>query len=779
MLAKHQVNRWASLLWKILFVGIALYVVGYLFRHYLSRPGEVMADMGGDTAKNYYTVLWQALYGKGIWFEGMNYPYGEHSSFVDGQPLLSVSLSYLREWMPLSVEDVLATMHLLIVFSYVLGAIYTYKILRLFQLPQVASGLFALLITCMSPQVIRAYGHFGLSYGCILPMLFYWLLQYQYSGKLKYTIYIWLLGCAASFLHPYWAGICAVWCGLYVLCYLLLQRLSWRGKLKHVGILLGAAAGIILMVQLSMRFTDPVEDRPTEPVGFFRYTADTKDIITSPASPFWSRLSASKVVTDISTFGEGYAYVGMAALQILLAWAVVALVRYRKSKPHPPEAGYRSLSWIWVAVALLALMLGSGAPFTWGMEGLLEYMPAFRQFRSLGRFTWIFYYITVVYAAVCCWRLYVLANGSEKKTVSFIVLLFPTLLWLYEAKAMVEFFRLRSFNMPWNKQEFFGEAGHENWAQMLAANGYKPSDFQAVMALPFFHIGSDKISLQTRHSGWVAGLASRASINLQLPMMNMLSARSSWSQTFDQVRMVAGPYAIKPILNLLSNDKPILTLVFKADSLSRDDKYLLQSATYIGEILDCQLYALYPERLRRQDSLLWQQARQIAATMHARDTCIGANGNTWAVVHYDEQASPQTLWGPGALTLHDEWTDLIQLPIRPVGDTVYEVSAWVQVNNHNADAPVLKIFMIDSVGTEWEAFDYNVSQATDFKGFWFRISAYVPLRTNCRILKCCLQFSNVAYRLDELMLRPASATIISRIPGKKEILVNNHLLTMP
>src|SRR4051812_26014633 len=75
------------LLITVLFAaGLTIFTLSYL----VTRPGHVVTALGGDGAKNIFTYLYHSMYGKGYWFEGMNYPYGEHITYTDGQPLLSV-----------------------------------------------------------------------------------------------------------------------------------------------------------------------------------------------------------------------------------------------------------------------------------------------------------------------------------------------------------------------------------------------------------------------------------------------------------------------------------------------------------------------------------------------------------------------------------------------------------------------------------------------------------------------------------------------------------------
>src|SRR4051812_8595675 len=102
---KRTVWPFVVLLW-------AVWIVSFLFLHITRHPGHSMITIVGDGAKNYYTYLYEVLYGKGIWFTGMNYPYGEHLVYTDAQPLIAVPLAFLRTYLPVSRNTALAVLHL-------------------------------------------------------------------------------------------------------------------------------------------------------------------------------------------------------------------------------------------------------------------------------------------------------------------------------------------------------------------------------------------------------------------------------------------------------------------------------------------------------------------------------------------------------------------------------------------------------------------------------------------------------------------------------------------
>jgi len=224
-------NNFKSRIWLLVAVIFALCLTVYAFSYLVTKPGNVILALGGDAGKNYFTYLYQSMYGKGMWFNGMNYPYGENIVFTDGQPLLSVLFGYIGN---ISAQNALIVMGWLIDLSFVLSIIYIYKILLHFNIKNLPAILFACLIAIFSPQVFSVIGHYALAYCSVIPMLFYWTLKYHYTNHWKYCLYIFILGCIAEFLHPYYAAMILVWAISYSVGYIIFIKQNLINKVKHI-----------------------------------------------------------------------------------------------------------------------------------------------------------------------------------------------------------------------------------------------------------------------------------------------------------------------------------------------------------------------------------------------------------------------------------------------------------------------------------------------------------------------------------------------------------------
>lgn len=743
----------------------ATFVIWY---NVATHPGLVILGTGGDATKNYYTYLYQSLYGKGFWLQGMNYPFGEHIAYTDGQPMLSVTLSYLRQYIAVDRALALSVMHMAILLAYALGIVYVYKTLVHYKVSAPIAIVFSVFIQLLAPQVFRVFAHYGLSYACVIPMLFYCSVKLYETGRMKFAAYVFILGSIMSFFHPYLAAIVLVWGVFYAIAVLIVER---KQKLRQAILMLAAVMAMVLLVKGVMHMTDPVTDRPEYPSGILSYATTGQDIVTSPHSPMWQLVVDKDNHRIMSTGGEGHAYMGLAAILLVLL-GVVRLVTYRRQSVKTD--GFPA---VFLLLALFALLLSMGVPFVWGMEWVLDYISAFRQFRTLGRFSWIWYYILAVYAVITLYGYYSRYKAQNKKAIAYSILFVAVLLWGIEANGHRRVIAERC-KTTWASYAFLFSHSEPDWERKLQEYGYKGSDFQAILSLPYYHLGSDKLWQYYDEVAWLQVMTCKASLQLALPYANAFMARSSWSQTFAQLRVQAGPYAEKVLLDT-KDERPYLVFVRVGDTLSDpDQKYILDACEYIGEKEDdMKAYKLYPSVLRAKDSMYRATAKAKMETVAEGDAAFNIPENGfWYVNHFDTSSGHTTFWGKTSVPFRDQEYQVVADLQVPASDTsrLYEFSAWVLLDSVDYRSPY---FDVECYGQQGELAKYAVSahSAQDTKGMWVRASKYITIPPGCNKIRCVLfnrpKRSYIA--MDELMLRPADALIISKNERGK-VLVNNH-----
>ena len=764
-----------SLIWSLVALVFAVSATTLMLSYMVTDPTHVINELGGDCGKNYFTFLYHSVYGKGFWFDGMNYPYGEHIIYADGQPFLS---TFLHWFQPLDPHYALATMNLLLSFSYVLAIWFTYKILLRFGVKQLLSVLFACLICLLSPQVMRVRAHFGLAYLCPIPMLFYWTILYHETRKWKWALYIFIMGAIMSFMHLYLGGIIFVWIALYTAGCVLLLGSSVRQRLVQVLPVVVSAVTLFIFIKSFIALTDPVTDRPSFPLNTLESVTHIRDIITSPFSPVWQFAADKLKWQRISVRGdEGFSYLGLVAITIVLFSIVIGVFKKFGKKEGKPLVSEEKFSPVWLFIAAGGLLLAMGAPFIWHLEWLLNYMSIFKQFRAMGRFSWIFYYIAAIYAVVALNSWYVNCMSANRRFFGYAMVIAALGIWAFEVSGYVKYTRDFIAIGKKTSDEFF-YTNEMKWPQYLQEHHLQANDFQAIMLMPLFVSGSEKLWVGGDPS-WPLSLGIRAATELHLPLVDVMMSRTSWSQTEKQVKTIAGPFADKPMLRDLKSNKPFLVLWFDSEDLDPDEADLLKSADFVGNHFRNHIYVLYPDRILANDKKHADTIKSIVPFIAGRDTCFGS-AEPWLEDHYDRGAGAHQFFGFGSCnTIRGEDSVLLLSPFRVQGDNVqYELSCWFLLDDKDYRSPYLNIKQFDSSGHELLSTDVLTNRSVDNEGMWFRASSYFMMKSATRNIKVTLEnIPAPSYlAMDEFQLRPAAATIISKAPDGK-VLVNNHALS--
>ncbi len=761
--------RKPATIWMLVCMIFAAAVTYLMLPELVESPRLLNLELGGDASKNYFTFLYHALYGKGLWFTGMNYPYGEHIVYVDGQPALSVTLAYLRDMIHFTREDLIGILYSAIVFGVFLAVIYTYKILRVFKVPYAMAVLFAGCIVVMSPQMQRIFGHYGLSYYCVIPMLFYWSIKYHHTAKLRYTVYILFMGLLMSFIHPYFGAVILIWAVFYAAGYFLLTPGTVGGKVKHVLPLMVTVAAVFGTIQVTMRITDPVKDRPVTPIGVLSNGTTGEDILMSRMSQIWSGLNELYPDYIMKEPGEGSTYLGLAVIIVLITAIVIAVARKIKKRPvHGPEISEEGFSRIWIFMSVASLLLAMGVPFVWGMKWLLDYVPAFKQFRSMGRFSWLFYYTATVLAVILFVHWFkVMRERNKLKAFGFLGLFI--ILWVLECNGYMNYSRKRLQGARDGYMAFFYDF---DWSEFLHKHGHTPTDFQAILLIPYYHVGTEKFTLNTKMD-WAITLAMRASLQTGLPMADAMMSRSSWSQALAQAKTGGGPYTDKPLLH--ADEKPFLVMTYNDIPPDKESAYILETAELIDSAYYFKVYALYPGKALANDRRIADTTAPYYDAMTTGDTCIGCE--VPYMVNHFEEGGGEPLYGKSSMPVIKGKEKYIAecRYSRPLAEEIqYEFSAWVKVRT---DDPVLPYFILDVFDDNADTLVRHTVEIVplDSKGMWFRAGKMIKLPKGTKLVKCMVVNNpSPAYiALDELQLRPANATVLSK-QANGEGLINNH-----
>lgn len=765
----------SGLLWGVLVIVVAYFVAYYELGTMVTHPGKALMGVGGDTIKNYYVFVTHALHGNGWLFKGMNYPYGEQLIFVDGMPALSIPLTWLRSVVSLDINDVTAVLNMYVVISFILAILYTYKVLRAFNVNNLFALTASVLIVAMSPQTSRSFGHFGLAFLCYLPIVFYYTLLYFRTGKYRYLIINFCLSLFAMYLHPYMIAVMLVFSCFYMIGYLLLFRLNIKQKLKHTIPVLLVPVACLVIFKIVLSVIDTAADRPETPWGILQNCTTGLNIVTSELSFVWQYFTETGIIYYISDIGEGYAYTGIVVLVIIFI-VIVALVKniFRSvdSKKKILNDEYK----LFAFVSLTALLLGMGVPFIWGMDWLFELFPPFKQFRSMGRFSLIYYNVISILAVALLYRWSYRLIFQRKKYAAISIVVLMLVIWAGEAYTYATNMRKHTDGSLSNYRHFTSENMPDAWNRYLEERGFKGSDFQAVLGLPYVHIGSEKIWVAEHDWGGFCILTNPC-YQLDLPMINANMSRSSWQQTFDQVKISAGPFAEKPILDTINSDKPFLLLVFNEATLNPNERYMISLADSIGVRGQQNVYSLSPNALHDAQQSAKEYVLQIVGNMSSRDTSFP--GNTYFYDSFDDDDGQYVLAGKGSdAPLTKDNNEFLHINVSDWPKRyAYEFSYWALVPDDTYESPLCVLFQYDVNGNELSRENVWGKESADNHGFWFRISRFVKLHPDCVTLTAgMINPDDGAYMaMDELLIYNTNDTVIHKADDGK-LMANNHLL---
>ncbi|MDB5234645.1 MAG: hypothetical protein JWR44_1638 [Hymenobacter sp.] len=758
----------------------AVAFVAMLFGNVLRHPSAYFFSGSGDGLKNYFVAAYFMKYDSGQHFTGMNYPLGEHYTYPDLQPLVSGLATLARPLGLITSGNAIALLNLLVLASMVVAPVVLYAILRRTHLPVLFAAVAALLIGFMAPQNNRLDGHMTLSYGCFIPILWYFLVRLQATPRRTrwYVAYA-----AGSFIMGLVSAYYLAMAALFLLAHVLVM--AWQEAPRReaprpmplwrwLGSLVLTALVPLVIFRGWLWLVDPVTDRTPNPFGFNIYVASFNSVFVPIMDPF--KALWKQYLDTGEPHGEGLSYIGMVAdLALLLTFVLVLRYVWRRRWRliFRPALPVHLRVGLWAA--FLLLLLGMGYPFAApGMAWLADVLSPVKQFRSLGRFAWPFYYVAGVYAAYYFYRLarYLRQRWKYGTAWSGALLLPLLVLWAVEANVHSHE-KADRIGLQENTADFLDEAN--NYTNFLTWANRKPADFQAILPLPFFAVGTDKIDIQGNANSVFQ--AYKAALNTSLPIMAMTLGRSSVGQTLALVQLLSSPMVAKPLLAKLPNTKPLLLLVIPG-ALNAAEQRLVALGHRIGSRPEADLYELPIAALAAND-LAQEKAQAMALLPKLRPQPGGlfvSGPKAVLLQSFDKGNDPRGRLAPGAFHEPlDKFSTLYDGPPPTPGDTGrYEVSIWVNAQTaYGLGNMQVKQFVGEDMRDQQVV---GASSSTEITGDWVRV--VVPIRIKPGINRLIVLYESHDLLVDDLLFRPIDTDVYYHVgpSGKPKLVKNTYLL---
>lgn len=571
LLIKNDINYHVSILSLIILIGIlVVYFYGQIFLY----PNQYLFNNTGDSYKNYFTYDWHIQNDTScINYSGSNYPYGENHLYTDGFPLLSNIIKFL----PFLKHYSIGVFNFSMLLSIFVTAFLLFEILKFFKLSNWQAVLSSLGITILCPQILRYDGHFALSYEFCIPLIIFFLLKFNTNEnhKLKHTIIIFFVSFFMFFIHPYLGMICSTFIILY---WIVIQLISFNKSNFFYFLIQGLLP--ILTYFLIIKITDNHSDRSIKPYGFYYFVSSIETIFISTHKPFRHFLSQIYKITGQNS--EGIAYVGISSLLVMLLFPVILIknkIQIRKQLKHD---SILKTYWFMFLSAFILLLFAMGYPFKFGFDWILNYVPMIQQFRCPGRFAWVFYFILSIGSCVIICRYLFLKQTYYIRNGLILVLL---LLFTIEGIPYHNYISKKQF-----PKNVFNEEYLDNEHKLIIST-IKKINPQAIIPLPFFHIGTDYYNISGTEK--ITNCSFVISLHSKIPLMANLTPRNSLTEAEKLIQIISNDVLDKTIKKdikslasfVLLYDKEELTeeeilLLKKGITVLETDHYILKTISF-------------------------------------------------------------------------------------------------------------------------------------------------------------------------------------------------------
>ncbi|UOQ98177.1 hypothetical protein MUN81_01480 [Hymenobacter sp. 5317J-9] len=758
--ATRRSDAWVLALLVLAHLLVLLARVGPILKH----PSEFLLTPAGDGIKTYYAFLYYLQFDHGMQFTGMNYPYGDLFLYTDGFVLLAWVLKAWKSVFGLSLGGAVAALNCTILLSSLPASPLLFGVLRRSGVGRWFAAAAALLIALLSPQFYRLEGHLTLALPFVIPLLWYLQIRLAEASLTRAARGAWLaVYVATSFLmgliHPYYllhALLLPVVTALVQMAQSAGRQRRWWAQPAWL-----LAAGLLPLVLFRgwLLVLDHATDRPVSPYGFLTYHANAASVFGPIVEPFAAVFQLIFRTED--PIFEGYAYVGVAVVLGLVLWAargVANLVRRRPGRLLRPVLPDTLRSTVWAAV--LILLFAMGWPFVFpAFEGLLDYMAPLKQFRALGRFAWIFYYVAAVLAAVQFWQLYRMLRQRGAARVGQALLVLLAFVWGVEIK-----FYLEAVTRPLARNSVASSliAPQENYYELLAQAGVNPENYQAILPLPYYSVGSEKFDVSPSNISAFEGF--RASLNLHLPLAAAMMARSRSETTLRLLEMFSSDLTAKHLPVAFPSRKPLLVVASRQDSLRPAENALLRRGA--RRLLATGQVTLYELPLSVFETT---RPAQLRADFAARQATLLREGELWrsapgAGIVWNTFAQDQAPTGvsftrPGAGHLRKGSLLLFDGPLPgalPTDTATYELSIWAYAKTSDW-LPGLLYRQRDAEGKETEMVDEQLKRSTEISGDWVRYSTIVHLKNPAN--RITVESGGTDLVVDDLLIRPRSTNV--------------------
>ncbi len=544
--------------WIFLLTGTFL-IVYLSIPELLLSPNDFLLVSEGDGLKSYYVFDYQLNYQTSFnHFAGLNYPYGDSYLYTDGFP----ALQSLMQILPFLEYYHVGIIHLTLVLGFFLTTIFLYLILNFYTKSPWISIIGALCIFALQPQFIRLFGHLSLAYSCVIPMGWYFLIRFIHDkNKLKWSFLLFFTNTLWFFTHGYLGLMLTLFLGLVVIFHFKL----WKNLRYFIQIMAFLGVPLLLFFLIS-KWSNSVQDRTSEPFGFFEYQAQWKSVFLPSEGFIHDQIEKCISFTQVNW--EGFAYIGLTSLfslLILLFFSISSFLRQKELTILPKEL------WFFLISGIVLLIYSFGIPFN-QFPSLLDVFGPLKQFRAIGRFAWPFYFVCGIISFISMHWFYINASTKFRKQIALSFILLGSATYFWEASEIL--FKKRNFS----KNAFLIENLSADQREMIEFIQKNKKKYQCILPLPWFHVGSELYGKEPNVK--TMGNTLIASAHSGLPLYSCMMGRTSFSQSYDFFRSLGSNFQGKS-KSALINEKDFLIWYDYQPLYAEDEQELLDASKLV------------------------------------------------------------------------------------------------------------------------------------------------------------------------------------------------------
>lgn len=536
------------------------------------HPNSYIFNSSGDGIKNYYTYAYFIKNNvSNTNFEGMNYPYGENFMYTDCHPFLAFVLKTLTKIFPGLSNYSIGILNFILIVSFVLTVWLLYLIFKELKVNPLLSVTGSLAIAVLSPQIIRLTGHLALSYSFVIPLTIYLLLLFEKRpAKTRPSVYLVLSILLFYFTHAYLGMIAATLVFVYSVVSSINQVIQRKLNYKNRLLLMLCAVFPVGLFYVFVNITDIHSGRTNNPWGILEAYANLGNVFL----PGYPPLNKVKDIffPHATQYWEAMAYIGGATVVGVFFYVWVSFKSAVESKTialNKTWVDNQTLRLLFVA-SILVLLFAMFIPFRFHLEHLINHFNIIKQFRAIGRFAWVFYFVSTILFIYILNTAFVKLEEKQMKWPGYIIVVLVPMTLFFEgifyhidkSKETVQSPNL--FDLKQNTETFQADI-----------KAIDPSKYQAILPLPFYYIGSENYGKNADNEIYL--LTDLFSYHLNLPILGSYLTRTSICESKNIMQLFASNFYSKRIQGDLPNKKPLL-IICENIPLSENEAYYLKNA---------------------------------------------------------------------------------------------------------------------------------------------------------------------------------------------------------